>query len=197
MRNSGTATPAEERLLSGAESPASSAGPWPEPPEPGTLYLQFGPVLRRMAIGRYGIPAQEADGLVHDVFATYLLNPNGARVMNVRGYLVGGIANAAREYWREKRRDVPLAEVADSAITVENDAMKGLAERLHVAATLARLRSRCRDVLKRYYFDGEPTESIADSMGTTARNVIYMLHVCRGRARKIYEALMQSKSEKA
>jgi hypothetical protein len=44
-------------------------------------------------------------------------------------------------------------------------------------------------VLRRYYFDGDPTETIAAAIDTTPRNVNYLLHVCRGRARKIYEAL--------
>jgi len=126
------------------------------------------------------------DGLVHDVFATYLTNPTAVR--DVRAYLIGGICNAAREYWRETRHHLPLS-ASDEENTVAEEVFDGLAERLTVAATIARLRFRCREVLRRYYFDGESTDSIAAAIETNPRNVNYLLHICRGRARKIYETL--------
>lgn len=150
-----------------------------------TLYLQYAPILRRIARRKYDVPVSDVDALVHDVFATYLTNPSAVR--NLRGYLIGGICNASRQYWRERRREVPLCN--DESVLASEGIFDGLAERLTVAATVARLRSRCRDILRRYYFEGESTESIATAIETTPRNVIYLLHVCRSRARKIYEIL--------
>jgi DNA-directed RNA polymerase specialized sigma24 family protein len=174
----------EEALLRGAHPP---------PPQPAanglrcaaTLYLEYAPILRRIGSRKFDIPLADVDALVHDVFATYLTNP--ATVRDPRSYLVGGICNAAREYWRERRREVSLDEGEDAAIP--EGIFDGLSERLTVAATVARLRSRCRDLLRRRYFEDEATEAIAAAFDTTPRNVLYLLHICRARARKIYEAL--------
>lgn len=174
----------EEVLLRGSHAAL------PQSPPDGTrcaatLYLEYAPILRRIAIRKFAVPVADVDGLVHDVFATYLTNP--AVVRNPRTYLIGGICNAAREYWRERGREVSLEEAENPIVPAET--FDGLSERLTVAATVARLRSRCRDLLQRRYFDDEATESIAAAIDTTPRNVLYLLHICRARARKIYEVL--------
>jgi DNA-directed RNA polymerase specialized sigma24 family protein len=151
----------------------------------GSLYLQYAPVLRRIACRKYDIPVMDVDALVHDVFATYLTNPGVVR--DARAYLVGGICNASREYWRERRREVALPD--DEEPVVPQTLLEGLSARLTVAATVARLRSRCRELLRRRYFEDEATDVIAAAIDTTPRNVLYLLHICRGRARKIYETL--------
>jgi DNA-directed RNA polymerase specialized sigma24 family protein len=63
-----------------------------------------------------------------------------------------------------------------------------------MGATLARLGERCRDVLRRFYFDGESAGSIAETLETTAGNVHYILHVCRKKARFIYDELTRVRS---
>jgi RNA polymerase sigma factor (sigma-70 family) len=152
-----------------------------------STYLRYAPILRRVALRRYEVPIGDVDALVNDVFATLITNPSVVR--DIRSYLIGGICNAARDYWRERHHEVPL-EFADG--TQFNDAaVDGLAQRLAVSATLARMRARCREVLKRYYFEGEKKETIAAAIGTSPDNVLYLLHVCRRRARKIYDAITQ------
>lgn len=61
-------------------------------------YLQFAPLLRKIAVKKFGIPMADAEPLVHDVFATYFTN--AGEVNEVGPYLVGGICNAARHYLR-------------------------------------------------------------------------------------------------
>lgn len=178
-------SPPEEILLSMGEQPPRLDALEGTSTSSSALYLQFAPILRRIAIRKFDVPLSDVDGLVHDVFATYLTNP--AVVRDLRSYLIGGICNASRQYWRERRREVPLCN-EEEALVAEG-MFDGLAERLTVAATVARLRTRCREILRRYYFDGDHTDSIAAAIETTPRNVIYLLHVCRGRARKIYEML--------
>jgi len=180
----GTSPPHDEVLLSTARGSAFD-GAAPPPTSTDTLYLQYAPILRRIAGRKYDVPLSDVDALVHDVFATYLTNPTVVR--DLRAYLIGGICNASRQYWRERRREVPLC--LDEHEMAAEGTFDGLAERLTVAATVARLRSRCRDLLRRYYFDGDRTDSIAAAFDITPRNVVYLLHVCRNRARKIYEEL--------
>src|SRR5437588_10186366 len=64
------------------------------------MYATYVPLLRRIAVRKFGIPRSDAEALVHDVFATYLANPTNVR--NVHTYLIGAICNASRQY---RRRD--------------------------------------------------------------------------------------------
>lgn len=61
-------------------------------------YLLYAPLLRKIAMAKFGIPLADAEPLVHDVFATYFTN--AGEVNDVRTYLIGGICNAARHHLR-------------------------------------------------------------------------------------------------
>jgi RNA polymerase sigma factor (sigma-70 family) len=107
---------------------------------------------------------------------------------NVRSYLVAAVCNASRNYWRAKQtreRHFPL-EIPDR---VDDDVAEGLSLRMMIGATLARLGARCREVLRRYYLEEEDTASIASALDTTASNVNYLMHVCRKKARTLYEEI--------
>lgn len=153
-------------------------------------YVEHAPVLRRVAIAKFGIPTSEADGLVHDVFMTYLTNPANVRG-DLRKYLIGGICNASRNYWRIKRAEDRMFANVDDAHGADFDesVLDGLAANLMVAATLARVGPRCREALRRYYLMGDATPAIAAALSTSPGNVNYIMHVCRKRAREIYEAI--------
>lgn len=179
----------EEVLLRGSVQAPLQPSPDDGPRCAATLYLEYAPILRRIGRRKFAVPLADVDALVHDVFATYITNPSSVR--DPRAYLVGGICNAAREYWRERRREVSLDDGEDAAIP--EAISDGLSERLTVAATVARLRSGCRDLLRRRYFDDEATDSIAAAIETTPRNVLYLLYICRAGARKIYEVLTRAR----
>ncbi len=59
-------------------------------------YVRFAPRLRKVAIAKFGIAPDDAEGLVQDVFATFLMHM--ASVEQVERYLIGGICNAARKH---------------------------------------------------------------------------------------------------
>ena len=149
------------------------------------IYLTYSPLLRRIALRKFGIPLDEVDGLVNDVFTTYLTNP--AVVRDVQPYLIGGICNASRDYWRARHREAPLVDA--ESLEADDSLLDGIPRRMALAATLCRLRTECRELLRRYYFDGEKKEAIAATIGTSPDNVLYRLHICRRRARKVYETL--------
>ena len=65
------------------------------------VYLEHAPLLRRVAVRKFGIPPADADTLVHDVFAAYIANPGAVR-SDLRAYLIAAICNASRNYWRTK-----------------------------------------------------------------------------------------------
>ncbi len=154
------------------------------------VYLEHSLLLRRVAVRKFGIPAADAETLVHDVFAAYIANPGAVR-SDLRAYLIAAICNASRNYWRMKEmQERFFVEPGDSPPDSADDSFfDGLSLHLVMGATLARLGERCRDVLRRFYFEGESAGSIAEAMKTTAGNVHYILHVCRKKARFIYDEL--------
>ena len=158
------------------------------------LYLEHAFLLRRIAVRKFAIPDEEAETLVHDVFVEYLVRPREVH-HSIRTYLIAAVCNASRNYWRAKQtreRYLPSesnAMPSDIPVRVEDDVLEGLSLRLMVGATLARLGTKCREVLRRYYLEEESAASIAEALDTTASNVNYLMHVCRKKARRIYEEI--------
>jgi len=135
---------------------------------------------------------------VHDVFAAYIANPGAVR-SDLRAYLIASICNASRNYWRSKemheRFFVPGGdEPAEHSGVPDNSFFEGLSLHLLMGATLARLGGRCRDVLRRFYLEGESAGAIAAALETTSGNVHYILHVCRKKARCVYDELTRVRS---
>jgi len=153
------------------------------------VYREMAVLLRRLALQRYGIPVEDVDCLVHDVFATYITQRTSVR--SIRAYLIGGICNASRQYWRERR-------IVDTLFTSLDEERAGTPEfvdhvvlQVALGATLARLGARCRETLRRYYLEGQSTAEIANDMDTSSGNVLKILHDCRKRAREVYLSLTQ------
>jgi RNA polymerase sigma factor, sigma-70 family len=146
-----------------------------------TIYDDHAPLLRAIARRKFNIPDSDIDGLVHDVFASFLTS--ASRVRDLRPYLVGGICNACRNYWRRRERHDSLFVEIDENAACDEDVQQTLSRTLTLNAALSRIGDRCRDVLQRYYLESESTTAIAEAIGTTPGNVLYILHTCRKRAR--------------
>lgn len=182
------AMPRSDTTLSGAQAacapaPATAAG---------QLYVDYAPLLRRVAVRKFNVPPAEAEALVHDVFINYLVTPRRVMDRHLRAYLVASICNASRNYWRSRHTEARVfATIACDVpgATSHDEVLEGLARNLTVASTLARLGARCRELLNRYYLRGETTPAVAAAMKTTPGNVNYLMHVCRKRARAIYEQM--------
>jgi RNA polymerase sigma factor (sigma-70 family) len=125
-------------------------------------------LLRFIAARRYKIPMDEACGIIHDVFVSFIRHE--AKVTrspaDERAWLIGGVCNASRYYWRKHRGEelppdieqyVDPTSVADDAIT-----------RLLLADVLRRLPERCRDLLRKRYSEGYTPDEIA-AMASLAR----------------------------
>jgi len=162
----------------------------------GEIYLQNAPLLRRIALGRFHIPPADAENLVHDVFITFLANPQRVRI-EVQRYLVAAICNASRHYWRDRHSEWRVfdrdAEVEDAG-SIAAAAQEGLATRMLVAAAMARLDRRCRHVLESYYLRGDASPVIARALSTSKTNVNYLMHICRKRAQEIFHSLSGRKT---
>jgi RNA polymerase sigma factor (sigma-70 family) len=148
-----------------------------------TIYDDHAPLLRAIARRKFNIPDGDVDCLVHDVFASFLTSVS--RVRDCRPYLIGGICNACRNYWRRRERDDSLFVEIDENAACDEDIQRDVSRTLTLNAALSQIGDRCRNVLQRYYLESESTATIAEAIGTTPANVLYILHTCRKRARAV------------
>ncbi|HXH38018.1 MAG TPA: sigma-70 family RNA polymerase sigma factor [Thermoanaerobaculia bacterium] len=156
------------------------------------LYTEYGVLLRSIAIRRYNIPPDDAEALVHDIFTAYLQRREHVR--ELKGWLIGAIGNASKDYLRRRKREEPLLPEHDEK---PDPAAEQKAERwmvnFTVATVIARLGEKCRETLRRYYFHEESKESIARELATSPAYVLQLLVSCRRRVRELYDAMRSSK----
>jgi RNA polymerase sigma factor (sigma-70 family) len=156
------------------------------------VYDAYRPLLRKIAMGKFHVPRADVDTLVHDVFTTYLAHQD--RVRELHPYLVGGICNAARDYWRRTERERAIFCDAEVCPATPDDALlDSVVQTLLVRSALAVLGPSCRDALHRFYVEGETASAIADSRDTTQASILRLLQYCRERARAAYRALAKER----
>jgi DNA-directed RNA polymerase specialized sigma24 family protein len=161
----------------------SGASPFDE------IYDTYAPLLRRIAIAKFGITANDASDLVHDVFATYLVNPT--RVAELRPYLIGAICNASRGYLRKTAtvRDGVCSGLDECQVASDDELQDGVVRDVLIGRILGRLGRSCRDALYRFYIHGETAAVIAKRRNTSAGYIGRLLHLCRKRARDAYQTM--------
>lgn len=180
------ATAAGEADDSAADS-AAAATPFD------AIYDSYAPLMRRIAVAKFGISSNDAADLVHDVFATYLVNPS--RVTELRPYLIGAICNASRSYLRRTAaRDAVCSGLDDCLAASDQGLLDAVVRDVLVGRILGRLGRSCRDVLYRFYFLGETAAVIAECRNTSAGYIGRLLHFCRKRARDAYQAMEDGES---
>lgn len=148
------------------------------------IYASYRPLLRRIAMRKFGVPTEDVDGLVHDVFATYLTH--SARIREVHAYLIGGICNAARQYWRQSHAERAVLCREDHTLTPHDHEVTSIFRNLLLSSVLAKLGESCRETLQRFYIGGESAITIAASRNTTQNSILRLLNYCRGRARDAF-----------
>jgi len=152
------------------------------------LYIEYGVILRAIAIRRYNIPPDDAEALVHDIFTAYLQRREHVR--ELKGWLIGAIGNASKDYLRRLKREEPLLPEHDQK---PDQATEERAERwmlnLTVAMLVARLGEKCRETLRRYYLHEESKELIAEQLATSPSYVLQLLVSCRRRVWELYDAM--------
>jgi RNA polymerase sigma factor (sigma-70 family) len=156
------------------------------------LYVRTVALLRYLARIRFGIPEDEVETLVQDVFLAYVRR--NTEVFDPQAWLVGAISNASRKYWRTRGREVPLPP--ESAEWADDDALRavtGIFDRMAFDKTISRLDDRGREVLRRFYVEGQSTNAIAEAFGTSTGAVQVLLHATRKRAHAIYRELMDGR----
>jgi DNA-directed RNA polymerase specialized sigma24 family protein len=153
-------------------------------------YLRFAPLLRKIAIRKFHIPLHEAEPLVHDVFATYFLRWRSVEMPE--RYLVGAICNASRKYWEDSDAAGALfCGETPCAATPSDALLREVHNKLLLARLLGCIGAKCRDLLHRYYMNGETTQAIAACLHSTPGTVLVLLHRCRKRALAAYHSMSE------
>jgi RNA polymerase sigma factor (sigma-70 family) len=180
--------PAAERLARAGSTAAHPADEVCAADPFDALYARYRPLLRKIAIRKFDVPAADVDDLVQDVFATYFAN--SANVHDPHAYLIGATCNAARQYWRRDRAS-PFCGASSiaCAATPTDEVIDGVIRNLVIGATLRRLGDSCRETLERFYLRGETTAAIAESRDTSANYICRLLNYCRNRARSLYREM--------
>lgn len=144
--------------------------------EYGAMY----PLLFALAAGRFAVPRDEAAALVHDVFVAYLRNRD--RVLERRPWLIGATCNAARLYWRRKRRVAStLADLPAPALSLDLD------RRIAAAQAIHHLRPRCRELLRLRFVDEYSSAALASHLGTTVAYARKLVYQCMAALRRLME----------
>jgi len=148
------------------------------------LYLEYGVLLRTIAMRRYHVPPDDAEALVHDTFIAYLERHTVIR--EVKPWLMGCVSNASKHYWRDRKREAPMPEAIEET-PVEKDDAEEWAWRISVGAVVARLGEKCRETLRGYYWREETKERIAENLATSPGYVRQLLVSCRRRVKEMLQ----------
>lgn len=155
-------------------------------------YTRLAQKLRNVAVAKFRIAPEDAEALVHDVFATYFMHSSS--VEQVERYLIGAICNAARKHLQRSGQlheelhcdEVPCPTMSGDAL------LRSIERRQLLSRVLARVGSRCRELLLRYYWRGETTASLALQLDSTPGSVLVTMHKCRRRAIDAYRAITEN-----
>ncbi|HEX7809089.1 MAG TPA: sigma-70 family RNA polymerase sigma factor [Thermoanaerobaculia bacterium] len=131
-------------------------------PDFDALYRQYRQLLLSIATGKFRVPVEDAEALVHDVFVSLMLRWQTVR--NVRMWLVGAICNSARYKLRQSARAVPLPD--DMA---ENGDEPPYIDVLSARAMLRRVKPRDRRVISLRFEHGMTAREIGRTLGCTPR----------------------------
>lgn len=142
-------------------------------------------LLVGIAVGQFRIPRADAETLVQEIFLELLLHAE--RVRDRRGWLIGAVYNASKEYLRGAQRMQQLPENAPEPADpryarVEEQWPAELAAR----EAFARLTPRCQLALRLRYLEGHTIPSIAKILDTTAKYATKLVSRCLDLAHRRY-----------
>lgn len=170
-----------------SDLPAGSPG---DRPDVETVYREYRSMLFHLATAKFGVPVEEAEGLIHEVFVTFL--SARSEIRSVRQWLVGAICNASRGYWRHSGRTEPYSPdpAGETPGPRERENAERYATSITIRETLARLQEKCRETLHLRYYEGLSADELARRYETSNKYAAKLVQKCLKRARDIYASLM-------
>jgi RNA polymerase sigma factor (sigma-70 family) len=152
------------------------------------IYREHYHLLLYVACRKFRVPEADAEGLIQEIFISYLSAAPGIR--DVRAWLVAAVSNASRHFWRSHGRTESLPEdYGERSDPLSHGLAETLALRLTVQQTLGYLEEKCRETLRLHYFEGCSAMEVARQFDTTNRYAEKLIHNCLKRALEIYKNL--------
>lgn len=149
------------------------------------LYIELRPLLLSVAAGKFRVPADDAEALLHDVLLSFITAT--VHIENPRMWLVGAICNASRAYWRTRARVAAAEtnELAGAKATIDSDQFE---KAVALRRVLDSLSARDRMVLRLHYYEQLTIAEIALAFGTTVKYATKLVCKALRRARIRYES---------
>lgn len=144
----------------------------PEAPFPiEELFATVQPRLRRI-FARFRLPVEDAEDILQQSFLDLFYKQQ--QINNPEAWLVGTVKNRCIVYWRRRRRQ--LWDAMDGALLEllaepEASHQQQVALRNDLEKVLARLPSRCRNVLMLRYGLGYQSQEVAERLGYQASSI--------------------------
>lgn len=176
---------ASDVVAAAAGRPIEAEGNSPAADRAEALYLEHRTLLLFVACRKFRVPDCDAEGLIQEVFLSYL--QSGTRIENVRAWLVAAVCNASRHYWRTQGRTESLP---DDFHESSDPGSHGLADKFAMQITIRQalqyLQPKCKETLWLHYFEGRSASDVARELDTTTRYAEKLIHNCLKRVREIY-----------
>ncbi len=142
------------------------------------LLSRVQPTLKQI-LGRYQIPPEDAEDVLQDTMLTLLYK--WETVLKPEAWLIGTLRRRCIMYWRTRRSR--LYEAVDEAILelvaqAEQPCQENAGLRQDLEKTLAKLRPRCRTILRLRYGLGLKPNEIAERMGYRQSSVRKVANRC-------------------
>lgn len=147
------------------------------------VYEEHYSLLYNVALHRFNVPPAAADDVVQEVFLSYLMARDSVR--DARAWLVGGVCNASRGYWRTQAgRKEEMLEKRSVPVQIEQ-----VLREVSVRQVMDRLHPKCRRTLELHYWEGATAREVAESLETTPRYAEKLIHQCLRKAWRAWHHL--------
>lgn len=151
-----------------------------EPHPAARAYEAYSALLFFIARREYGVPPDDVEALVNDVFVGYLRHYE--RLQNEKAWLARAMRNVCAEYWRTHGRTAQICDETDP-VAISDDAWNA---RVDLVRVLRELPDRCRQALEWHYYRGFALEEVAVRLRTSLTNTKQILFRCRNAARALF-----------
>ena len=144
------------------------------------VYRDNYPLLRALATRRFRVPVPDVQGVIHEVFVSFIRHE--PKIRDTRAWLVGAVCNASRKYWNDGFRDErsELTECADPKPLLDT-----LTAKIDAVLALRQLRERCREVIRLRFFEGLDFDELAGRFSITPGSAKLKLARCMQTARQL------------
>ncbi|MEO8381790.1 MAG: sigma-70 family RNA polymerase sigma factor [Acidobacteriota bacterium] len=150
------------------------------------VYRDNYPVLSALAGRRFRVPDSDVQGVIHEVFVSFLRHER--KIRDTRAWLVGAVCKASRKYWSTGRREesADFTDCADPKPVL--DTLMARVDALHA---LRKLGERCREVVRLRFFEGFDFTELASRFSITEGSAKLKLARCMQTARQLMRAVRE------